>query len=114
MVYQELRLGSWSPVGLKLKDWKKAAIATIIKFAQKYWNINTYITGGASGIGKGYALELAREGFSIYIVDKNKDDCVSTAREIERLGGVSCDFMVYDFGKLGSAEEAETFANSLK
>jgi len=72
------------------------------------------ITGGASGIGKGYALELAREGFSIYIVDKNKDDCVSTAREIERLGGVSCDFMVYDFGRLGIAEEAETFANSLK
>ena len=72
------------------------------------------ITGGASGIGKGYALELAREGFSIYIVDNNKDECVNTAREIERLGGVSCDFMVYDFGKLGSAEEAETFANSLK
>ena len=59
-------------------------------------------------------MELAREGFSIYIVDNNKDECVNTAREIERLGGVSCDFMVYDFGKLGSAEEAETFANSLK
>ena len=59
-------------------------------------------------------MELAREGFSIYIVDKNKDECVATAREIERLGGVSCDFMVYDFGRLGSAEEAGTFASSLK
>ena len=108
MEYQELRHGSWLPVGLKYKDRKKPF--TI------YYKISKpkTITGGASGIGKGYALELAREGFSIYIVDKNKDDCVSTAREIERLGGVSCDFMVYDFGRLGSAEEAETFANSLK
>ena len=51
-------------------------------------------------------MELAREGFSIYIVDKNKDDCVSTAREIERLGGVSCDFMVYDFGRLFRPENS--------
>jgi len=71
------------------------------------------ITGGASGIGKGYALELAAEGFSIYIVDKNKGDCISAQREIKQLG-VACDFMVYDFGVLGNAQEAEKFSADLK
>ena len=73
----------------------------------------TFKPGGASGIGKGYALELAAEGFSIYIIDKNKGDCISAQREIKQLG-VACDFMVYDFGVLGNAQEAEKFSADLK
>ena len=48
------------------------ALLSITKFQTQ----KLLLTGGASGIGKGYALELAREGFSIYIVDKNKDECI--------------------------------------
>jgi len=71
------------------------------------------VTGGASGIGKGYALELAKEGFGIYIIDKNKSDCQSTQKEIQRLG-VSCEYMVYDFGILGNVQEAQTFMGNLR
>ena len=70
-------------------------------------------SGGASGIGKGYALELAKEGFGIYIIDKNKSDCQSTQKEIQRLG-VSCEYMVYDFGILGNVQEAQTFIGNLR
>jgi len=71
------------------------------------------ITGGASGIGRGYAMELAKEGFSVYIIDKNQKDCQSTQYDIRRMG-VDCEFMVYDFAALGSVEEAETFTSNLK
>ena len=58
-------------------------------------------------------MELAKEGLSIYIVDKNKGDCITTQRDIKKLG-VACDFMVYDFGVLGNPQEAETFSANLK
>lgn len=71
------------------------------------------ITGGASGIGKGYALELAREGFNIFIVDKNRNDCQATEREIRQIG-VSAGHIIYDFGGLGNQQEAENFVTNLK
>ena len=36
------------------------------------------ISGAASGIGKGYALELAKEGFNIFIIDKEENDTLHT------------------------------------
>jgi len=72
------------------------------------------ITGGASGIGKGYALELAREGFNIYIVDKNRSECQSTQKEIQRAAGVASEFMIYDFGGLANPQEAQNFMGNLR
>ena len=69
--------------------------------------------GGASGIGKGYALELAKEGFSIYIIDKNRGDCQTSQKEIQKLG-VACEYMVYDFGILGNVQEAQAFIGNLR
>ena len=62
--------------------------------------------GGASGIGKGYATELAKEGFNIFIIDKSESDTANAKREIERLG-VKCASLIYDFGMLGDSQEAE-------
>lgn len=70
------------------------------------------ISGGASGIGKGYALELAREGFSIFIIDKDESESVRTKKDVEALG-VNCSYLIYDFGSLGSASEADNFKSSL-
>ena len=92
---------------------KRCHCETLFKIYDNFYVLLLFQPGGASGIGKGYALELAAEGFSIYIVDKNKGDCISAQREIKQLG-VSCDFMVYDFGVLGNAQEAEKFSADLK
>ena len=62
--------------------------------------------GGASGIGKGYATELAKEGFNIFIIDKSESDTANAKREIEKLG-VKCVSLIYDFGMLGDSQEAE-------
>jgi NAD(P)-dependent dehydrogenase (short-subunit alcohol dehydrogenase family) len=54
-----------------------------------------FITGGASGIGKGTALRFAREGARIGIADMLEEDGQQARSEIERAGGeaifVQCD-----------------------
>jgi NAD(P)-dependent dehydrogenase (short-subunit alcohol dehydrogenase family) len=53
------------------------------------------VTGGASGIGRATALELARRGADIAIADIHEERLAETAREIEALGrralAVRCD-----------------------
>ena len=44
------------------------------------------VTGGARGIGKGCALQLARAGCHIAIADLDEETATATAREIEALG----------------------------
>ena len=70
------------------------------------------IPGGASGIGKGYATELAKEGFSIFFIDKDEGESYNSKKEIEALG-VKCSYLLYDFDNLGSAEEAENLRSAL-
>ena len=64
------------------------------------------ILGGASGIGKCYAMELGKEGFNVFVIDKSERHTAATKKEIEKLG-VKFDSLIYDFGMLGDAEEAE-------
>lgn len=45
------------------------------------------ITGGASGIGRAAAMQLAAEGAAVVIADRNAETGVATAAEIEHGGG---------------------------
>ena len=51
-------------------------------------------------------MELGKEGFNIFIIDKSERHTAATKKEIEKLG-VRFDSLIYDFGMLGDAEEAE-------
>src|ERR1700730_13084935 len=44
------------------------------------------ITGAASGIGQGIALEFAKQGAKLIIVDKNLEHAEKTADDIRSLG----------------------------
>jgi 3-oxoacyl-[acyl-carrier protein] reductase len=50
---------------------------------------NALITGGAQGIGKSIALEMAKEGSNVAVADLNVDMAETTAKEIQSLG-VTC------------------------
>ena len=62
------------------------------------------ITGGARGIGRGCALEIARQGYDIVIVDLLEIESASTARELEQLG-ISCATYLGDVADYGRAKE---------
>src|SRR3954470_7655551 len=47
------------------------------------------VTGGGSGIGRATALELARRGASVLVVDMAGDKAGAVAKEIAADGGVS-------------------------
>lgn len=49
-------------------------------------NKTAFVTGGAQGLGKGIALELAKAGADIIIADLNSDKVESVVMEIKALG----------------------------
>jgi len=55
---------------------------------------------------------LAKEGFSIFFIDKDEPCSIATKKEIENLG-VHCEYIIYDFGHLGNSDEAKNFISTL-
>ena len=49
-------------------------------------NKNCLITGAASGIGRSFAFELAKEGMNLYITDINMEGLEKVKNEVEELG----------------------------
>lgn len=66
------------------------------------------ITGAGSGLGRALALEYAREGWRVAVLDRNRDSAETVAREVEDAGGKSlalaCD--VTDADAIGHAATA--------
>jgi len=62
---------------------------------ERYAEPVAVVTGGAQGIGAATARRLARDGFTVAVVDLTEERALGTAREIEAAGGsavaVGCD-----------------------
>ncbi|XP_076987583.1 very-long-chain 3-oxoacyl-CoA reductase-B-like [Tamandua tetradactyla] len=55
------------------------------------------VTGATSGIGRGYAQELARRGLNIVLISRNLSKLEQEAKEIERLHGRTTRVIQADF-----------------
>ena len=55
------------------------------------------VTGASDGIGKAYALELARRGFKVGLVARNKDKLDAVADEIKKTYNTETKCVVFDF-----------------
>src|SRR6266849_7249816 len=68
-------------------------------------NAVAIVTGGASGIGHGIALEFAREGAAVAILDLNRVGAEGTVQEIQKEGGkaVAVTADVTDSGQVEAA-----------
>lgn len=68
------------------------------------------ITGGGSGLGRALALEYARAGWRVAVLDRNRDTAERVASEVEAVGGrslaLACD--VTDPDAVGHAATAIT------
>ncbi len=61
---------------------------------------NCFITGAASGIGRSFALALAKEGMNLFITDINMEDLEKVKIEVEAIGAKvfteKCDVSKFD------------------
>jgi 17beta-estradiol 17-dehydrogenase / very-long-chain 3-oxoacyl-CoA reductase len=63
------------------------------------------ITGGSDGIGFEYCKELAKQGFNICMIGRNKDKMISKLNEIQALYKVKTRFVVADFSTMVSMDD---------
>ncbi|TFK44454.1 3-ketoacyl-CoA reductase [Crucibulum laeve] len=61
------------------------------------------VTGSTDGIGKEFSFQLAKAGFNVFLVARNKDLLASTAAEIEQKYKVSTATHAIDFSKANVA-----------
>jgi short-subunit dehydrogenase len=61
------------------------------------------VTGASRGLGRGYALALARRGINLYLVARTREALETVARECEELG-VQTKLVVFDFVNVSAIE----------
>ncbi|TEB37438.1 3-ketoacyl-CoA reductase, partial [Coprinellus micaceus] len=71
------------------------------------------VTGATDGIGREFAVQLAKAGFNTYLAARNTALLSSTAEELEQKYKVQTKTHSIDFAKAGDAEYAE-FAKSVE
>lgn len=81
--------------------WKFFNFLRIHLFSKYNCDLKRYgqwavITGGSSGIGKGYAIELAKLGLDIVIISNELEALKETAEEIKFQYGVRCCYIHVD------------------
>jgi len=62
------------------------------QFSKIYPEKRAFITGAASGLGKAFSLELAKEGWTIGMVDINMAELTEAATAVNTLGGKALTF----------------------
>ncbi|GKX33807.1 MAG: short-chain dehydrogenase [Rhizobiaceae bacterium MnEN-MB40S] len=67
-----------------------------------------YVSGGGSGIGRGFCIELARRGVQVGVCDIRGDDARETVRQIEEIGGkaIALETDVSDQSSVDTAADA--------
>ena len=55
------------------------------------------VTGASDGIGKAYAFELARRGFKVGLIARNKEKLDAVAEEIRKTHNTETKCVVFDF-----------------
>ena len=74
------------------------------------------VTGGSDGIGEQFCHQLARQGFNICIVARNKAKMIEKLEEIKRESGrdIKTKYIVADFSEMTKYADYEYIAEELK
>lgn len=80
---------------------------------RRYGDHWAVVTGASDGIGKGYAFELARRGFKVGLIARNKEKLEAVAQEIREKYNVETKVVVFDFNTHYTDEKIKELAKLL-
>ena len=83
-------------------------------FKSRYGEGWALVTGASDGIGKAYALELAREGFNIALVARNQEKLDAAAQEIKATSKVETKTIMFDFNTWYNEETLEFLRSEIE
>ena len=74
------------------------------------------VTGGLDGIGEQYCKDLAKQGFNICVIARNKDKINEKLKVISEGCGrvIETRSVIADFSQLSTIEEYERIADEIK
>jgi len=61
----------------------------MLELTRRYPHKRAFITGGASGLGRSFALRLARDGWDLWIADLREEPLHAVCAEVQAAGGVA-------------------------
>ena len=80
-----------------LRGFTKYCLLPRRNLKQRYGGGWALVTGASDGLGKQYCFELARSGFDIVLMARNKEKLEAVAKEIRDTYSVCTKVLVYDF-----------------
>lgn len=81
----------------------------MLQLTKTYPKKRAFITGGASGLGRAFAIQLAQDGWTIAITDLNEKELAVTKNQIEALGGKAHTYTFDVADKVAYKDVAEDF-----
>ena len=97
----------------KMNSFYKYCLRPGYDLKKRYGNGWAVITGASDGIGKAYAIELAKKGFKIGLVARNQEKLDSVGKEITEAYGVETKSVVFDFDGLYTEEKVNELKEKL-
>uniref|UniRef100_A0A0N5C8K4 Very-long-chain 3-oxoacyl-CoA reductase n=1 Tax=Strongyloides papillosus TaxID=174720 RepID=A0A0N5C8K4_STREA len=89
-----------------------ASPVSLIKKAGARWAV---ITGSTDGIGKAYAIELAKSGFNIVLISRNPTKLNDVKQEIEKVSqDIEIKTIAFDFTNASLADYEEIILSKLR
>jgi len=81
------------------------------RYGENSWAV---VTGASDGLGKGFCEELAKEGFNIVLMARNKEKLEKIAKDLQQLNpNIQTQIIVIDFKEANNPEALKTPLNQL-
>jgi short-subunit dehydrogenase len=120
--HKYLTLGLATVGGLYLSGKVLCKLFNIFKYTlrpgydlkQRYGDNWAVVTGASDGIGKEYAIQLAKKGFKIGLIARNEEKLNTVADEIKKLYGVDTKIIVFDFDDFYTKTKLEELYQKLR
>jgi short-subunit dehydrogenase len=100
---------------IQILIWSKKYFLSFKRdYTKEYGDGWVVITGGSDGIGKGLAIEFAKQGLKVLVIARDEQKLKSAVEEIKKHSIKQVEYLSYDFSKLNGELDVQELQNKLK